>query len=257
MKSEAKKITLIILLFFISSNFAYPKDQCSETVKVQGYSYWLKDISDGTSIISDDENERKWFSLSNPAKCYISLQSEINNPGSRFWGYVKALELLGDDFRQENLFKIKKLTGLEFSNQKQLKYWLESNRKNLFWSFERNKLIVLKDGFNCKQIQPSNGKLYWFNYSIGSVKNMDTSARDRLWSNLKDDSQCFITPLNEINDRATMLESFKESLESLDTDNDEDVQEIFYKLKIITGKDFGSIYEINESINKAKNESKI
>jgi len=228
-----KFLLLFISIFLFLINPLYAVENCKETKDIGGKFYWYNSAVHGTSISSEDNEKRIWYINTDPAVCYKSLQAQINNPALIYSGYVMALKNLGDENSANNLIIIKKLTGITFNDSGQFNRWFDKNSANFFWSFEKNRIVVLENGFRCNQINPAGGKLYWFNYFLGSVKDMDTSPDKRLWSSVGDDTTCFISLLIEINNRQIIEESYQLALNYIGTLNDEMEKQIINRFKKI------------------------
>ena len=237
------KITFILFVVFNSSD-SY--SECKDYINKRGDSFWYHEIVNSTSVIDDNETERFWKTSSDVNNCYISSQKEINDPTLRFLGYLNALWKLSERLDTYSLFKIKQLTGIEFSSSEQMQNWLRENRGNLFWSFERNKMILLKGGFTCRGVKPAAGTTYWKKLALKSLDNMDTSSTQRLWRDKHNHSNCYITSLESINNKYDRLSGYNEAINSIISDNDgklkvdSKVNEIFENVAGISGKDFKS-----------------
>ena len=228
------KTVLLITLFFISTSIVYGLENCKEVKDINGKYYWYYSIVSETSVIGDGNEDRIWYVNTDPSLCYNSKQTEINSPGTIYTGYIMALRELGKNLNSDNRSKIKKITGINFKDTDQFNRWFDRNSNKFFWSFEKNKIVVLENGFRCKKITNSGGKLYWFNYSLGAVVDMDTSSDKRLWSDAVDKTKCFISPLEEINDQNVQLQGFRLALEHIGSGNDEIRQQLINRFKLLT-----------------------
>ena len=179
------KIFFFVTFYLLTLSTVHGLEKCKEINNTEGKYYWFNSIVFETSIIDDSKDIRIWYINSDPSRCYKSTQNEINSPGTIYIGHIMALRELGNDFNSENRIKITKITGISFKDSKQFNDWFNMNSNKFFWSFEKNKIIVLENGFRCGEITPVGGKLYWFNYSLGAVKDMDTSSDKRLWSDYR------------------------------------------------------------------------
>lgn len=228
------KLFILATLCFIPIGTAYGYQNCKETMHAAGKYYWYSSIISVTTILNDSREKRTWYINSNASICFTTTQAEISSPSAVNSGYLRALKSLAGDFTSENREKIKTITGRYFKDSNEFQKWLDINANRFFWSFEKNRITVLDDGFRCGKITVIDGKLYWFNYSFGAVRDMDTSPDKRLWSDSEDSTKCFITPLNEINDNGNILEGFKLAIKY--AGNNETVKkEIIKKFDIITG----------------------
>lgn len=240
-------IVFLVIFYFMILCPLKGQENCEELINAGGKYYWFNSIVSGTSILKENNEVRIWYVNSGPGKCYESKQSEINNPATIYSGHIMALRELGEDINPANLAKIKKITGISFKDSDQFKHWFNLSRNNFFWSFEKNRIIVLENGFRCEKITPAGGKLYWFNYSLGAVKDMDTSADKRLWSDAVDNSKCFISPLSEINDKKIMISGFKLALKHVANSNEKLKQRIIDIFIILTNNDRQMVMEIMDS----------
>jgi hypothetical protein len=241
-----KYISLFTLVLFLVFNSSDSYSECKDYINKRGDSFWYHEIVNSTSVIDDNETERFWKTSSDVNNCYISSQKEINDPTLRFLGYLNALWKLSEKLDTDNSVKIKELTGIEFSSSEQMQNWLRENRANLFWSFERNKMILLKGGFTCRGVKPVSGSTYWKKLALKSLYNMDTSSTQRLWRDKFNHSNCYITSLESINNKYDRLSGYNEAINSIISDNDgklkvdSKVNEIFENVAGISGKDFKS-----------------
>jgi len=241
-----KYISLFTLVLFLILNNSDSYAECGNYINKKGDSYWYHEIVNSTSVISDNEIERHWKTSSDVNNCYISSQKEINDPTLRFLGYLNALWKLSERLDTYSLLKIKQLTDIEFSSSEQMQNWLRENRSNLFWSFERNKMILLKGGFTCRGVKPASGNTYWKKLALKSLDNMDTSSTQRLWRDKHNHSNCYITSLESINNRYDRLSGYNEAIKNIISHNDgklkvdSKVNEIFQNVARISGKDFKS-----------------
>jgi len=237
------KLAVLMILYIISSSPSEGSENCEE---INAKFYWFNSLVNETTILNDNEEKRIWYVNKDRSKCYISNQREINSPGTIYTGYVMALEELGSDFNPDNIAKIEKITGIAFEDSDQFDNWFNKNRNNFFWSFEKNRLTVLPNGFRCQKITAAGGKLYWFNYSLGTVVNMDTSSDKRLWSDATDGTKCFISPLSEINDQKNQILGFKLALNHVGSKSDEFRRQIIERFKLLTNNNTALLGELNE-----------
>ena len=242
------KLIFFLATFYILIHYpAQGQEYCEELIKTGGKYYWFNSAVSGTSILMEDKELRIWYVNSGPGICYESKQSEINNHATIYTGNIMALKELGSDNNPANLAKIKKITGISFKDSDQFKHWFNLSRNNLFWSYEKNRIIVLENGFRCEKITSAGGKLYWFNYSLGAVKDMDTSADKRLWSDPVDNIKCFISPLSEINNHEIMISGFKLALKHVGSSNEKLKQRIIDIFIILTNNDRLMVMEIMDT----------
>ena len=239
-----KYISLITFILFVVFNSSDSYSECKDYIIKRGDSFWYHEIVNNTSVIDDNETERFWKTSSDVNNCYISSQKEINDPTLRFLGYLNALWKLSERLDTDSLFKTKQLTGIEFSSSEQMQNWLRENRSNLFWSFERNKMILLKGGFTCRGVKPASGTTYWKKLALKSLDNMDTSSTQRLWRGKHNHSNCYITSMESINNKYDRLSGYNGAVKSIISHNDgklkvdSKVNEIFENVARISGKDF-------------------
>ena len=236
--------SFLIIIFLMLSFTSRAEPSCEKIEPLEGKDFWYQSIVSRTVIVEDGELYRTWYSGGDSIKCFRTKQTDINSPVAIYSGNVMALEKLGGNFSKENIKKIRKITGILFEDSKEFNDWYEANRNNFFWSFEKNRLTVLESGFICKQIVPMGGRIYWFNYAVGSVEDLDTSSDSRLWRDISDKTKCFVSPLNEINNESNQLAGFQFALSHIGK-YDEDIRNrIIGNFRKVTGNNRSKMSEL-------------